>query len=90
MGKDGTQVQPNTSNIKYPMPSISTHSGQASSTQESHHDSDAMPEAEVGGSGIISVSSTSRLSASLGVQEEEFTNMQKSDPAGTLKLLLSK
>jgi chromosome segregation ATPase len=26
----------------------------------------------------------------LGVQEEEFTNMQKSDPAGTLKLLLSR
>ena len=72
------------------MPSMSTNSGQASSNQESQHDSDAIPEAEVGGSGIISVSSTSRLSASLGVQEEEFTNMQKSDPAGTLKLLLSR
>ena len=69
---------------------MSTNSGQASSNQESQHDSDAIPEAEVGGSGIISVSSTSRLSASLGVQEEEFTNMQKSDPAGTLKLLLSR
>jgi hypothetical protein len=30
------------------------------------------------------------LSASLGVQEEEFANMHKSDPAGTLRLLLSK
>jgi hypothetical protein len=87
---DGTQVLPTTSSIKYPIPSISTTSGQASSTQESLHDSDAMPEAEAGGPDLVSVSSTSRLSASLGVQEEEFTNMQKSDPAGSLKLLLSK
>jgi hypothetical protein len=87
---DGTQVLPTISSIKYSMPSISTTSGQASSTQESLHDSDAMPEAEAGGPDLIYVSSTSRLSASLGVQEEEFTNMQKSDPAGTLKLLLSK
>jgi hypothetical protein len=49
-----------------------------------------MPEAEVGGPDILSVSSTSKLSASLGVQEEEFANMHKSDPAGTLRLLLSK
>jgi hypothetical protein len=49
-----------------------------------------MPEAEADGREIVSVSSTSKLSASLGVQEEEFTNMQKSDPAGTLRLLLSK
>jgi hypothetical protein len=87
---DGAQVLLTTSSIKYSMPSISTTSGQASSTQESLHDSDAMPEAEAGGPDLVSVSSTSRLSASLGVQEEEFTNMQKSDPAGTLKLLLSK
>ncbi|WJX78235.1 hypothetical protein P8452_61481 [Trifolium repens] len=72
------------------MPSISTTSGQASSTQESQHDSDTMPEAEAGGPDIVFASSTSRLSASLGVQDEEFTNMQKSDPAGTLRLLLSK
>ncbi|KAK2449848.1 hypothetical protein QL285_009003 [Trifolium repens] len=84
------EVPTNASSIKYSMPSMSANSGQASSNQESQHDSDAIPEAEVGGSGIISVSSTSRLSASLGVQEEEFTNMQKSDPAGTLKLLLSR
>ncbi|WJX77585.1 hypothetical protein P8452_60878 [Trifolium repens] len=83
-------VPTNASSIKYSMPSMSTNSGQASSNQESQHDSDAIPEAEVGGSGIISVSSTSRLSASLGVQEEKFTTMQKSDPAGTLKLLLSR
>jgi hypothetical protein len=49
-----------------------------------------MPEAEAGGPEIVSVSSTSKLSASLGVQEEEFATMQKSDPAGTLRLLLSK
>jgi hypothetical protein len=49
-----------------------------------------MPEAEAGGPELISVSSTSNLSASFGVQEEEFTNMQKSDLAGTLRLLLSK
>jgi hypothetical protein len=73
-----------------PKPSASAKSNQASSTQEHTHDSDSMPEAEAGGPEIISVSSTSKLSASLGVQEEEFTNMQKSDPAGTLRLLLSK
>jgi hypothetical protein len=74
---DDTKVQPTTSSIKYTKPSFSATSGQASSTQ-------------AGGPEIISVSSTSRLSVSLGVQEEEFTNMQKSDPAGTLRLLLSK
>jgi hypothetical protein len=86
----GTKVLPTTSSIKYPIPSTSTTSGQASSIQESLHDSDAMPEAEAGGPDLVSVSSTSRLSASLGVQEEEFHTMQKSDPAGTLRLLLSK
>jgi hypothetical protein len=49
-----------------------------------------MPEAEAGGPDLASVSSTSKLSASLGVQEEEFVNMHKSDLAGTLRLLLSK
>jgi hypothetical protein len=83
-------AQQNESSIKYTAPSTSTASGQASSTQESIHGSDEIPEAEAGGPGIASVSSTSRLSASLGVQEEEFTTMQKSDPAGTLRLLLSK
>jgi hypothetical protein len=48
-----------------------------------------MPEAEAGGPDLASVSSTSRLSASLGVQEEEFNTMQKSDPAGTLRLKVS-
>jgi hypothetical protein len=71
-------------------PSISAKSNQASSTQEHTQNSEDMPEAETGGPEIISVSSTSKLSASLGVQEEEFANMQKSDPAGTLRLLLSK
>jgi hypothetical protein len=81
---------PNSSSIKYSLPSSSTKSGQASSTQESLHESDEIPEAEEGGPELVSVSSTSKLSASLGVQEEEFTTMQKSDPAGTLRLLLSK
>jgi hypothetical protein len=40
------------------------------------HESDGIPEAEVGGPDLASVSSTSRLSSSLGVQEEEFTTMQ--------------
>jgi hypothetical protein len=76
--------------IVYLKPSTSTKSAQASSTQESTHDSEGILEAEAGGPEIISVSSTSKLSASLGVQEEEFATMQKSDPAGTLRLLLSK
>jgi hypothetical protein len=87
---DGTTVLPTQSSIKYTPPSASTKSGQASSTQESLRDSDDIPEAEAGGPDLASVSSTSRLSASLGVQEEEFANMHKSDPAGTLRLLLSK
>jgi hypothetical protein len=87
---DGTKSLPTQSSIKYTPPSSSTKSGQASSTQESLHESDGIPEAEAGGPDLASVSSTSRLSASLGVQKEEFTNMQKSDPAGTLRLLLSK
>jgi hypothetical protein len=85
---DGTQTLPTQSSIKYTPPNTSTASGQASSTQESLHESGGIPEAEVGGPDLASVSSTSRLSASLGVQEEEFTTMQKYDPAGTLRLLL--
>jgi hypothetical protein len=87
---DGTKILPTQSSIKYTPPSSSTKSGQASSTQESLHESDGIPEAEAGGPDLASVSSTSRLSSSLGVQEEEFNTMQKSDPAGTLRLLLSK
>jgi hypothetical protein len=49
-----------------------------------------MKEAEAGGLDILPVSSTSKLSASLGVPEEEFVNMQSSDPAATLRLLLAK
>jgi hypothetical protein len=78
------------SSIVYPKPSTSTKSAQASSTQESTHDSEGIPESEAGGPEQVPVSSTLRLSASLGVQEEEFANMHKFDPAGTLRLLLSK
>jgi hypothetical protein len=73
-----------------PKPSLSAKFNQASSTRELTHDSEGILEAEAGGPEIISISSTSKLSASLGVQEEEFADMQKSDPAGTLTLLLSK
>jgi hypothetical protein len=89
-GSGNTNVLPTISSINYTLPNNSTKSGQASSTQESQHDSEDMPEAEAGGPDQASFSSTSRLSASLGVQEEEFANMHKSDPAGTLRLLLSK
>jgi hypothetical protein len=85
-----TEDLPLDSNTSQPKPSVSAKSNQASSTQELTHDSESMPEAEAGGPEIVSVSSTSKLSASLGVQEEEFATMQKSDPAGTLRLLLSK
>ncbi|WJX83717.1 hypothetical protein P8452_66360 [Trifolium repens] len=76
-----TEDLPLDSTNSQPKPSASAKSNQASSTQEHTHDFDSMPEAEAGGPEIISVSSTSKLSASLGVQEEEFTNMQKSNPA---------
>jgi hypothetical protein len=78
------------SSIVYIEPNTSTKSAQASSTQESTHDSEGIPEVEAGGPDILSVSSTSKLSASLGVQEEEFATMHTSDPASTLRLLLSK
>jgi chromosome segregation ATPase len=87
---DGHATLPTSSSIKYTPPSISNESGQASSVQESLYESDNIPEATAGGPELVSVSSTSRLSASLGMQEEEFANMHESDPAWTLKLLLSK
>jgi hypothetical protein len=43
------------SSIVYPKPSTSTKSAQASSTQESTHDSEGIPEAEAGGPDILSV-----------------------------------
>jgi hypothetical protein len=70
--------------------SASSESNQENSTQEHTFDSNAMPEAGVGGPEILSVSSTSKLSSSIGMPEEEFVDMQKSDPAGTLRILLSK
>ncbi|KAK2396435.1 hypothetical protein QL285_058089 [Trifolium repens] len=48
---------------------LSAKSNQSSSSQEHTKDSEGMPEAEAGGPEIISVSSTSKISASLGVQE---------------------
>jgi hypothetical protein len=70
-------------------PEASLKSNQESSTEEIF-DEDAMKEAEAGGSDILPASSTSKLSASLGVPEEDFINMQSSDPMATLRLLLTK
>jgi hypothetical protein len=71
-GEDGHATMPTSSSIKYTPPSTSNESCQASSVQESLHESDDIPEATAGGPELVSVSSTSRLSASLGMQEEEF------------------
>jgi hypothetical protein len=70
-------------------PEASLKSNQESSTEEIF-DEDAMKEAEAGGSDILPASSTSKLSTSLGVPEEDFINMQSSDPMATLRLLLTK
>jgi hypothetical protein len=48
-----------------------------------------MPEATEGGSDILPVSSTSKLSADVGMSEMEFIAMKDSDPAAALKMLLS-
>jgi predicted nucleic acid-binding Zn-ribbon protein len=55
---------------------------------ESNEDEE-MPEATEGGSDILPVSSTSKLSADIGLSEMQFIAMQKSDPAAALKMLLT-
>ncbi|MCI62206.1 hypothetical protein A2U01_0083463, partial [Trifolium medium] len=49
-----------------------------------------MQEVEEGGSDILPVSSTSKLSANSGMTEMEFVAMQDSNHAAALKLLLTK
>ncbi|CAJ2666749.1 unnamed protein product [Trifolium pratense] len=49
-----------------------------------------MKEAEAGGSELLPETSTSKLSASLGLPEEEFIALQIHDPEAALKLLISK
>jgi hypothetical protein len=51
-------------------------------------DDTIMKEAKAGGPEILSVASTSRLSASIGVPEAEFVNIHKTNPAAALDLLL--
>ncbi|CAJ2647143.1 unnamed protein product [Trifolium pratense] len=60
------------------------------SSEEEEFDAEAMKEAEVGGSELLPETSTSKLSASLGLPEEEFIALQIHDPEAALKLLISK
>ncbi|XP_045809919.1 uncharacterized protein LOC123904282 [Trifolium pratense] len=61
-----------------------------SSSEEEDFDSEAIKEAEAGGSELLPETSTSKLSASLGLAEEEFISLQIHDPEAALKLLISK
>ncbi|KAK2442624.1 serine/threonine-protein phosphatase 7 long form protein [Trifolium repens] len=68
----------------------STHSSENTDVEmETDADDDIMPEATEGGSDILPVSSTSKLSADIGMSEMEFIAMKDSDPAAALKMLLS-
>ena len=68
---------------------IPHESSQKSSSEENFFDEDAIKEAEAGGSDIYPVSSTSKLSASIGIAEDTFIQMQDEDPAAALRLLLN-
>jgi hypothetical protein len=63
---------------------------QDSSTEETDFDDEAIKEAEVGGSDILPVSSTSKLSANAEIPESDFIAMQESDPTVALSLLLTR
>ncbi|KAK2430056.1 serine/threonine-protein phosphatase 7 long form protein [Trifolium repens] len=68
----------------------STHSSENTDVEmETDADDDIMPEATEGGSDILPVSSTSKLSADIGMSEMQFIAMKDSDPAAALKMLLS-
>ncbi|WJX34094.1 hypothetical protein P8452_22242 [Trifolium repens] len=68
----------------------STHSSENTDVEmESDNQDDSMPEATEGGSEILPVSSTSKLSADIGISEMQFIAMKDSDPAAALKMLLS-
>ena len=64
-------------------------SSQKSSSEENFSDEEAIEEAEAGGSDIYPASSTSKLSASIGIAEDTFIKMQDEDPAAALRLLLN-
>ncbi|KAL5130511.1 hypothetical protein HKD37_12G033556 [Glycine soja] len=64
-------------------------SSQKSSSEENFFDEEAIKETEAGGSDIYPVSSTSKLSASIGIAEDTFIQMQDEDPAAALRLLLN-
>ncbi|KAH1212112.1 hypothetical protein GmHk_14G040383 [Glycine max] len=64
-------------------------SSQKSSSEENFSDEEAIEEAEAGGSDIYPASSTSKLSASIGIAEDTFIQMQDEDPAAALRLLLT-
>ncbi|KAK2448756.1 hypothetical protein QL285_008003 [Trifolium repens] len=71
-------------------PTESTHSSENTDVEmESDNEDDSMPEATKGGSDILPVSSTSKLSADIGISEMQFIAMKDSDPAAALKMLLS-
>ncbi|KAK2450277.1 hypothetical protein QL285_009405 [Trifolium repens] len=68
----------------------STHSSENTDVEmELDNEDDSMPEATEGGSEILPVSSTSKLSADIGISEMQFIAMKDSDPAAALKMLLS-
>ncbi|KAH1239999.1 hypothetical protein GmHk_08G024298 [Glycine max] len=64
-------------------------SSQKSSSEEHFSDEAAIQEAEAGGSDIFPASSTSKLSASIGMTEDTFIQLQDEDPAAALRLLLN-
>ncbi|WJX82871.1 hypothetical protein P8452_65581 [Trifolium repens] len=68
----------------------STHSSENTDVEmELDNEDNSMPEATEGGSEILPVSSTSKLSADIGISEMQFIAMKDSDPAAALKMLLS-
>ncbi|KAK2436482.1 serine/threonine-protein phosphatase 7 long form protein [Trifolium repens] len=68
----------------------STHSSENTDVEmESDNQDDSMPEATEGGSEILQVSSTSKLSADIGLSEMQFIAMKDSDPAAALRMLFS-
>jgi hypothetical protein len=71
-------------------PAESTQSSEGTDVEMAFDNEDeAMPEAAEGGSEILPVSSTSKLSADIGLSEMQFIAMKDSDPAAALKMLLS-
>ncbi|KAL5173278.1 hypothetical protein HKD37_16G045853 [Glycine soja] len=70
-------------------PSSPHGSSQKSSSEEHFFDEEAIQEAEAGGSDIFPASSTSKLSASIGIAEDTFIKMQDEDPTAALRLLLN-